>query len=97
LDSNDYSVHPSVIGRRVKVTADADHVQVCCDGHVVADHRRCWAIHQTITDPAHASAAAGLRASYRTKTATPVITEVAQPELSDYDRVFGVDIDGQAA
>jgi transposase len=97
LDSNDYSVHPSVIGRRVDLAADADVVHVRCEGRLVADHARSWASHQSITDPAHAAAAAGLRATYRTRTAPPVIAEVAQRELSDYDRMFGVDIDGEAA
>ena len=32
LDSNDYSVHPAVIGRRIEVTADLDRVRVFCDG-----------------------------------------------------------------
>ena len=53
LDSNDYSVHPGVIGRRIEVTADLDRVQVFCDGKTVADHERVWAWHQTITDPEH--------------------------------------------
>src|SRR5690606_22503564 len=38
LDSNDYSVHPAVIGRRVEVIADLDRVRVFCDGRPVADH-----------------------------------------------------------
>ncbi len=29
LDSNDYSVHPGVIGRRIEVVADLDRVQAC--------------------------------------------------------------------
>ena len=32
LDSNDYSVHPAVIGRRIEVTADLARVRVSCDG-----------------------------------------------------------------
>src|SRR5919204_1291924 len=53
LDANDYSVHPAVVGRRVEVRADLDRVRVRCDGRVVAEHVRCWARHQTISDPAH--------------------------------------------
>ena len=53
LDSNDYSVHPAVIGRRIEVVADLDRVRVFCEGRVVADHERIWAWHQTITDPDH--------------------------------------------
>jgi transposase len=41
LDSNDYSVHPSVIGRRVEVAAGLDTVTVTCAGRVVAAHARC--------------------------------------------------------
>ncbi len=41
LDSNDYSVHPGVIGRRIEVVADLDRVKVYCEGRVVADHQRC--------------------------------------------------------
>jgi hypothetical protein len=32
LDGNDYSVHPSVVGRQVEVIADLTRVQVRCDG-----------------------------------------------------------------
>ena len=53
LDSNDYSVHPAVIGRRIEVVADLDRVRVYCEGRVVADHERVWAWHQTLTDPDH--------------------------------------------
>jgi transposase len=42
LDGNDYSVHPVVVGRRVEVAADLDHVWVWCDGRLAADHGRCW-------------------------------------------------------
>jgi hypothetical protein len=58
LDSNDYSVHPGVIGWRIEVTADLHRVQVFCDGKTVADHERVWAWHQTITDTEHRAAAA---------------------------------------
>ena len=61
LDSNDYSVHPAVIGRRVEVHADLDRVWVTCEGAIVADHARVWAQHQTITDFEHTVAAKLLR------------------------------------
>jgi transposase len=89
LDANDYSVHPSVIGRRVEVRADLDRVQVHCDGQPVADHARCWARHQTITDPDHVQAADRLRAEHRTATrAQPAEVEVRC--LADYDHAFGL-------
>ncbi|GGM16505.1 hypothetical protein GCM10012279_38260 [Micromonospora yangpuensis] len=43
LDSNDYSVHPAAVGRRVTIVADADRVQVFCEDRQVAWHDRCWA------------------------------------------------------
>ena len=61
LDSNDYSVHPSAVGRRVLVRANLDRVRVWCDGGLVADHERVWARHQTISNPAHVKAAQLLR------------------------------------
>jgi transposase len=97
LDSNDYSVHPAVIGRRIEVTADLDRVRVHCDGNVVAEHLRCWARHQTLTDPAHAQAARQLR-RHRLSVAhppQPTTTEVELRRLGDYDTAFGLDsLDG---
>jgi hypothetical protein len=61
LDANDYSVHPAVVGGRVEVAADPDRVRVWCDGHLVAQHGRCWARHPTLSDPADLAAAAHLR------------------------------------
>lgn len=94
IDTNDYSVHPAAIGRRVEVVADLDQVQVTCDGVEVARHARCWARHQTITDPVHAEAADAIPAARRTTTQPPAVVEVEQRPLSTYDRIFGV-IDGE--
>ena len=96
LDSNDYSVHPAVIGRKVEVSADLDQVIVTCQGKVVATHVRCWADHQTLTDPVHAEAAAGLRQARRLSAVHPVDTLVEQRELTDYDRMLGVNSEGVA-
>jgi transposase len=94
LDSNDYSVHPSAVGRRILVRADLDRVQVWCEGGLVADHERVWARHQTISDPAHVRAAQLLR-QQRFAVVSPVAeTEVAQRRLTDYDAALGVaDVD----
>jgi transposase len=96
LDSNDYSVHPGVIGRRIEVTADLDRVQVFCDGKSVAEHERVWAWHQTITDPEHREAANMLRHN-RISALRPVIEPndqvlVEQRCLSDYDAALGIDL-----
>ncbi len=96
LDSNDYSVHPGVIGRRIEVLADLDGVRVFCEGKVVADHERVWAWHQTITDPGHREAAKVL-ARTRIGALRPVrepeaqIT-VEQRSLTDYDTALGIDL-----
>jgi transposase len=95
LDGNDYSVDPAVIGRRIEITAGLDRVTVTCDGMPAAGHDRCWARHQTITDPAHLAAAQALRAA-RPLAAVPGPrdSEVEQRDLSVYDGVFGT---GQGA
>jgi transposase len=91
LDSNDYSVDPAVIGRRVEVVADLDRVRAFCDGRVVADHERVWARHQTLTDPAHRAAAQAL---HRQRLA--IVRPLAEPDvqircLADYDTALGLD------
>ncbi|MFN8193698.1 MAG: IS21 family transposase [Nocardioidaceae bacterium] len=98
LDSNDYSVHPAVIGRRIEVVADLDRVRVLCDGKAVADHARVWAWHQTITDPDHLEAAKVLRRT-RVGALRPVREAeaelaVEQRRLADYDTALGIDLDG---
>jgi transposase len=90
LDANDYSVDPAVVGRRVEVRADLDQVHVHCDGQLVADHHRCWARHQTISDPAHLAAAAQLRQAHRTAGSRPAEPEVELRCLADYDTAFGL-------
>jgi transposase len=89
--ANDYSVHPAVVGRRVDVVADLATVRVSSAGRLVAEHERCWAAHQTITDPDHVAAAAQLRAAHRAALRPEPAGEVEQRRLSDYDTFFGVD------
>jgi len=91
LDSNDYSVDPAVIGRRIEITADLSRVRVTCDGRTVADHERCWARHQTITDPAHLAAAQQLRSARRRLAPVPgpAGAEVEYRDLAVYDLLSG--------
>ncbi|HEY7814043.1 MAG TPA: IS21 family transposase [Nakamurella sp.] len=104
LDSNDYSVHPSVIGRRIEIVADLDRVQAFCEGRLVADHARVWARHQSLTEPEHDTAAKALRRE-RIDRALPVAeTEVQVRDLRDYDDALGTgeaagstDVDGTVA
>ena len=92
LDGNDYSVHPAAVGRRVELTADLERVRAWCDGRLVADHQRCWARHQTISDPDHVTAARGLRAEHR-NAGHDEPTEVELRCLAVYDTAFGLDQD----
>ncbi len=94
LDSNDYSVHPAVIGRRIEVHADLDRVWVTCQGAIVADHQRVWAQHQTITEFDHTVAAKLLRHG-RGDLLRPVADAVTGEEieirsLGAYDQAFGI-------
>jgi transposase len=88
VDTNDYSVDPTAIGRQVTVTADLDRVQVRLGGHTVADHARVWARHMTVTDPAHVAIAHVLREQFARPR--PHDDELAR-DLADYDRAFGID------
>jgi transposase len=97
LDSNDYSVHPAVIGRRVEVVADLARVRVLCAGQVAADHERAWAWHQTITDPEHHAAAKALRRQRVGVLRPAAAPEVEQRSLAVYDAVLGTGADGGAA
>jgi transposase len=91
LDSNDYSVHPAVIGRRIEVVADLHRVRAFCDGNLVADHERIWGWHQTLSDPEHVTAAKLLRRE-RVGALRPVPdTNVQIRCLADYDAALGLD------
>jgi transposase len=85
---SDYSVHPAAIGRRVEVRADLETVTVTCGGELVARHARSLRRHRTVTDPAHAAAAARLRAAFRAPR--PAEPDVEVRDLAAYDRAFGV-------
>jgi transposase len=90
VDTNDYSVDPTGIGRLVTVVADLQRVVVRLDGRVVADHARVWARHMTVTDPVHVAAAKQLREDFarpRTRDTDSALVR----DLADYDRAFGVD------
>jgi len=91
LDSNDYSVHPGVIGRRIEVVADLDRVRVLCEGRTVADHPRVWARHQTLSDPEHVAAAKLLRCQRIGLVRPTAETDVEVRSLVDYDTALGLE------
>jgi hypothetical protein len=99
LDTNDYSVDPSVIGRLVDVTADLERVKVRANGRVVADHPRVWARGTTTTDPVHIEIAATLRKQFQQSRGLAAggdeLAHGISRDLADYDRAFGL-IEGTA-
>lgn len=91
---NDYSVHPTAVGRMVDVVADLDLVIVRLEGRVIANHPRSWGNALTITDPDHVSAAARLREAFQAPRVIPVEAAVVLRDLTEYDAAFGVDLSG---
>ncbi|MFB8201673.1 IS21 family transposase [Kitasatospora purpeofusca] len=101
VDTCDYSVHPRAIGHRVLVRADNEEITATRGNDIVARHPRCWARHQTLTDPDHAAAADVLRGEVIHQQAARAHAaragllapdslgiEVEQRELRSYDRMF---------
>jgi transposase len=86
--TNDYSVDPRVIGRRVDVRVDLEWVVVTCGTDEVARHHRCWAAHQTLTTVEHHRARVAMRDA--AKAGRPPEIEVEERDLADYDRALGV-------
>ncbi|WMX45962.1 IS21 family transposase [Streptomyces roseicoloratus] len=105
VDTCDYSVDPTQVGHQVTVLTDNDQVLVlAAGGEIVAQHPRCWARHQTITDPEHATTGKAMRQEVhqyqagrqaRAAASSGPLVEVEQRELGSYDRIFTV-IEGGA-
>lgn len=93
LDSCDYSVDPTMIGRIVDVHADLRRVRVRAAGRLVAEHGRVWARGMTVTDPAPVATAKVLRQQFQTPRVASGDHDLGR-DLADYDRAFGI-IDGQ--
>lgn len=103
VDGNDYSAHPSAIGRFVDVAASMDEVVISCQGQVIGAHQRCWDSARTITDDEHVAAAKILRRDYATAQKArhdaarrgkllPVEPGLIR-DTASYDEIFGVDFD----
>ena len=86
--TNDYSVNPRFVGRRVDVRVMLDEVIATCDGTEVARHRRCVAKHQTLLAPDHSRVLRAMRAE--AQLAATLVDEVEERDLSVYDRALGV-------
>jgi len=94
LDTTDYSVDPSVIGRLVDVSADLERVRVRAGGRVVADHARLWARGTTVTDPAHVQVAARLRKQFQRPRPVRGVDDLHR-DLADYHRGVRADRGGR--
>jgi transposase len=91
VDSNDYSVNPRYVGRRVEVRVGLETVVVTCDGTVVAEHRRCLARNQVILHPDHARTLRLMRSETTVSRAFgTALAEVETRDLAVYDRAVGM-------
>ncbi len=89
VHTNDYSVNPRFVGRRVEVVVTLDEVVVTCEGTEVARHRRCLAKHRTLLLADHARALRQLRAEAAAEVAAVEVT-VEERDLGVYDRILEV-------
>lgn len=91
VDTNDYSVNPRFVGRRVEVKVGLDTITMTCDGVTVGEHRRCLARHQVLLHPDHARTLRLMRAESRVERAfADAIEEVEVRDLAVYDRAVGM-------
>ena len=88
VDRNDYSLDPELVGRRVEVRVSQREVcAVALDSGVLAAcHRRVFAAHQQLTDPAHHACLERQRIE-RYRGQRPVDDEVQVRDLAVYDRL----------
>lgn len=94
IAGSDYSVDPIVIGRIVEATAGLETVTITADARMVGHHVRSWTSAATVIDPTHVESAARLRAAFQQPPSTE---DPLRRDLADYDRAFGVSLDGQVA
>ena len=83
VDTNDYSLDPALVGRRVEVRVGQRRISgVALDtGELACDHARSFARHRTITDLAHAH----VLARGRQRPAEP---QVERRSLARYDALI---------
>jgi transposase len=77
VDTNDYSLDPTLVGRRVEIRVDQQHVLagVLDTGEVACRHARVFAKHRTITTLEHARA---LKAGRRSEQAVVEVRPLAR-------------------
>ena len=69
FDTNDYSLDPRLVGRRVEVRVGQREILAIAPdtGEIACRHRRRFAAGLTITDPAHQRLLEGARAAPRAR------------------------------
>lgn len=90
FDGNEYSIHPSVLGKDLSLIATDTLIRLL-DGPVeIARHPRCWDRGERVTDPAHAKAvlsqkSQGLGHSARTplESIVPEVTAFVDAAFAD--------------
>ena len=88
VDTNDYSVTPRFVGRRIEVRVDLEWVTAMCEGTEVARHARCLARHQSLLAPEHSRALSAMRAERLVVDALAAAVE--ERDLAVYDRITEV-------
>jgi len=87
VDTNDYSVNPRFVGRRIEVRVTLDEVVATCEGTEVARHRRSLTKHQTFIAAEHMRILRAMRAE--AAVAATVVDVVEERDLAVYDRATG--------
>jgi hypothetical protein len=82
IDTNDYSLDPQFVGRRIEVSAGQREIRavVLDTGEIACSHQRVFAKHRTITALEHARALRDGR--------TPAETPVEVRPLARYDALI---------
>lgn len=88
VETNDYSVNPRYVGRRIDVRVDLDWVVATCGDVEVARHRRFYGKHPTFLNAGHAVTLLQMRAEQAVTSAFEAAVE--ERDLADYDKGAGV-------
>jgi len=91
LDTNDYSLDPRLVGKRVEVRASQELVTATelDTGRVACHHTRHFAKGLTFTDPAHQEALDQMRFERKDRKPSARQPEVEIRPLARYDQLIG--------
>lgn len=91
LDTNDYSLDPRLVGRRVEVRASQELITTTelDTGQIACRHTRHFAKGLIFTDPDHQRALDEMRIERKDRRAKPRHPEVEIRPLATYDRLIG--------